>query len=396
MNKNIKIHKQVKKTSSSNNKLSKYILGTCLISACSLIPMPSHALSAVADTGASFPGLGYGAQILDIILKNWNNPDQTATGTTTITLRIAKDGRPFSCETRAFSSSKLTDASFCDTVANIGTFPPYAGTQNPEITLTFRHNGVAKSANQALLNSQANIDTTLHSQPAPTTPTIRTQPDPYHQAGQTYNMQNATQAQQIPTLTPETAPSPTQAELQQNHHLAQQPLLPTDQVSILSSNPPINPQTNAPVHTQNLPQSTTATQTNDTILPESTINPLEANEHNISHEPQRAITREEALAPPSENLVLPEKAMEEYSKQIFMQARTQIRPPNNIEKGTYSTIARIDITGSGTLQNVVVQKSSGNKELDESVISVLKNNVNYPPTPNRDQQSIWLTFTIKK
>lgn len=384
----ISIHNDI--TLSTKTNLSKLFLSISLASTCVFSAVPAHALSASSDMGTSFPGIGYGAQVLDIVLKNWHNPDPSATGTTSITLRLAKDGRPFSCETRAFSSSRMTDASFCETIAKIGTFPSYVGTQNPEITLTFRHDGLQQTNQQSpqnTLNNHSNQNTILppssHSVPPATTPlnTPIQSPDPYHTS------QNSAY-QQIPTLPPETAPSPTQAQLQQNHNLTQQPILSSDQVSILNNTSNNTP----PLHMQNNPQNTNLTAN----YPTTPVYEPAQEEHNKNHEPQREITREEALAPPSNSLVLPEVAMQQYSQQIFTQARTRIRPPHNIDQGTYSTVARIDINGRGGLQKVSVQKSSGNKQFDDAVLAVLTNEVTYPPTPNHDQQSIWLTFTIKK
>lgn len=367
-----------------SNSISKFVLSMSLVSTCVFSAMPAYALNAVSDMGASFPGIGYGAQVLDIVLENWKNPDPSATGTTSITIRLAKDGRPFSCETRAFSSSKITDASFCETIAKIGAFPPYVGTQNPEITLTFRHDSAVDSLSKMpQLPSSHGSEAELLSTASPSirNNSLGTQNlDPYH-TGQ--NLLD----EQTPSLVLDTAPSPTQAQLQQNHNLAQQPILSSDQVNILNS-----ASSSTPPHMQNMEQNFTSL-TNPTLTPTMTTGQADLQK---SHEPQREITREEALTPPSENLVLPEVAMEEYSQKIFMQARTHIRPPHNIEHGTYSTVARIDISATGGLQNISVQKSSGNKQFDDAVIAVLKNNVTYPPTPNQDQQSIWLTFTIRK
>lgn len=329
--------------------LSTYLTGFAITGSICFLPYPSHALSAAADTGSSYPGVGYGAQVLNIVLDTWENPDPTVEGITSITLRIANDGRPFSCEIRKFSSSQIADTSLCDTVAQIGTFPAPAMNQNSEITLTFVHEkkNILDSQN-ANINNQ-NLDSNIQ---------------------QTENSTNNTKS-----------------FLNPNNNLVN-PSTHSTTTPIIQESTNINPEIEKKENIQ--------IQTNDTPQMPSTITtPQMPSTITTPQQEDIKITREEALMPPSENLILPAEAMKTYSQNLTAQVRKLINVPV-IPRGKYKTSVRVDIDPKGVLRSSSIHKSSGQSKLDNEILRVLQQEIAYPPTPHNDHQSIWLTFIVQK
>ena len=341
------------------------IMGSCFI------PSPAHALAVSADTGNFYPGVGYGAQVLDMVLEAWKNPDPTATGTTSITLRIAKDGRPFSCETRRFSSSKITDASLCDTAAKIAQFPEPFGTQNSEIILTFVHE--QKTNSTAIDNKNSDVNNT---DPAGAENTVG--------AGQ--GLESSGNANQIGTGT---------AVQQQGNQSSAVGTAPMDQ----NSNAPLRDTSGIATDTKSSPVANNSLPSvGSTLIAPSTNAQTQASVPSTTETPVSTLTdskKEDSSAQSSNNMIRADEAMQKYSQDIFNQARALLEIPL-LPDGTYKAVMRVDIAPEGSAKNIAVQTSSGKPEMDNEILRVLRNEVNYPPTPYNDPQSIWLTFTVRK
>ena len=342
-----KKHSCSTKNFSASNFINKLATLTAFGAACLFIaPTPAHALIAVADTTNSYPGIGYGAIVLDSLLDSWKNPDPKAEGVTSVTLRIAKDGRPFSCEIRRSSSSQITDTSICDAVAHIGTFPAPTSVQNTEIILTFMHDNK---------NEKTEIQNT-----------------------EIQNTENSMQDKKADINTDKSLTTQS-AVITHVSTPALQELDALDSSKI-----------------QNQASTKTVESPDNTTIKENSVNKVPTTTPMVTdHQEDVQITREEALSPPSADLVLPAEAMKEYSQNVFKQAASLINVPM-MPDGTYKTIVRVDIDPKGRLKKSTVQTSSGASKLDNEILRVLREEIKYPSTPHNDHQSIWLTFIIQK
>jgi TonB family protein len=102
-----------------------------------LAASPAGAVSVSADSNG-----GYGAQVMDVILANWQKP-ANASGSTSVIVRITNDGRPFSCELRKSSGNAGVDDAICLAVAKAGSFPPTPYAAPAEVALTFLYDSIA-------------------------------------------------------------------------------------------------------------------------------------------------------------------------------------------------------------------------------------------------------------
>lgn len=305
----------------------------------------AEALTVSADT-KGYLGLSYGEKVLNSILQNWQRPQEEAAGRTAVIVRVAKDGRPFSCEIRQNSTSTAVDNSICQTVAEIGHFPPLETHDTGEIYLSFVHDDKAFAAMQkdGLPNSQA--------------------PEPI--AGE----------EQV-----ETVKNPIDSPIDEIQEKTQ-----TD-VEF------------APLSEGNLAQHEKATEniSREFSMPQEAVT-VNSGTSLLATEPQPQtiiISREEALQPPSADLIDPSAGTQAYSQEILKQAAPKIRIPSSVS-GTYQVVVRVDLTGNGILKNAAINKSSQNAAIDKEVLRVLQNEVQYPPLPDKSDQSLWLTFNIRK
>lgn len=345
-----------------------------LLSLLGLVPFTSaHALAVSAET-KPFLDVNYGENVLNTILTRWQKPQVQVTGVSGITIRLAKDGRPYSCEVRHHSTSIDVDNSLCQTVSQIGQFPPLKASDTGEVYLTFVHDNTpflhAKNGEIAVDNQTAN------------------------------EQQIAMEGKEQVDTVRNSVASPIR-EIQKSAQVD------VESSSIVDENVPVQPlavpvtqNTQAPQIIQNAQSApyhqTTATvnntQTNAAIDPAANNSALP-----IATEPQPQtirISREEALQAPSANLADPAQFVQAYSQDILRQASPKIRIPSNIS-GKYQVIARIDVLGEGKLKNVRITKSSQNPIIDNEILRVLSQEVRYAPLPN-SEQSMWLTFNITK
>lgn len=306
----------------------------------------ARALTVSSDT-KGYLGSSYGEKVLNAILQHWQKPQVQVSGRTAITLRIAKDGRPYSCEIRQNSTSTVIDNSICQTVAQIAHFPPLEANDTGEVYLSFVHD------DNAFL--QPNPEETAAIQPAAAPITgseqVETIKNPIENPLEELQQQSQTDIESAPIT--ENNARHEQAIQQINSEFA------ADQ--------------------QSLTQSTGA------ALP-------------LATEPQPqtiVISREEALQPPSADLADPSAGIQAYSQEILKQAAPKIRIPSSIE-GTYQVVVRVDLAADGTLKNASINKSSQNQTIDSEILRVLRSEVHYPPIPNKSDQSLWLTFNVRK
>lgn len=318
----------------------------------------AHALAVSADT-KPFLDVNYGESVLNTILASWQKPQLDVSGVTAVTIRLAKDGRPYSCEVRHSSSNPAVDNSICETVSQIGQFQPLKANDTGEVYLTFVHD------NRPFLqvkNQELPVNT---SAPAPA------------MAG----------SEQVDTVR-NSVSNPIQ-ELQKSSQMD------VESSSIADENVPMQAaavpgmqnaqpvQANAPA-TQNINTPAVIPQTQDSLP--------------LATEPQPntiKISRQEALQEPSQNLADPAQFVQAYSYNILRQASPKIRIPSNFS-GKYQVVARIDVLGEGKLKNAQITKSSQNKMIDDEILRVLTQEVQYAPLPNKSEQSMWLTFNITK
>lgn len=350
--------------------MNKKILFLSLLS---LIPFTSaHALAVSAET-KPFLDVNYSENVLNTLLSKWQRPQVQVTGVTGVTIRLAKDGRPYSCEVRHHSSSPDVDNSICQTVSQIGHFPPLKASDTGEAYLTFVHD------NTPFLQAK-NEEPAANSQLAPE----------MAMAGQ----------EQVDTVR-NSVNNPIR-EIQKSANVD------VESSSIIDENVPVQPlETPAVQNTQNTAQVIQNTQSAQGYQTATAINTTQTNTVTsssvntsalpIATEPQPQtikISREEALKAPSANIADPAQFVQAYSQDILRQASPKIRIPSNIT-GRYQVVARIDVLGEGKLKNVKITKSSQNQIIDNEILRVLSQEVRYAPLPN-NEQSMWLTFNITK
>lgn len=350
--------------------MNKKILFLSLLS---LIPFTSaHALAVSAET-KPFLDVNYSENVLNTLLSKWQRPQVPVTGVTGVTIRLAKDGRPYSCEVRHHSSSPDVDNSICQTVSQIGHFPPLKASDTGEVYLTFVHD------NTPFLQAK-NEEPAANSQLAPE----------MAMAGQ----------EQVDTVR-NSVNNPIR-EIQKSANVD------VESSSIIDENVPVQPlETPAVQNTQNTAQVIQNTQSAQGYQTATAINTTQTNTVTsssvntsalpIATEPQPQtikISREEALKAPSANIADPAQFVQAYSQDILRQASPKIRIPSNIT-GRYQVVARIDVLGEGKLKNVKITKSSQNQIIDNEILRVLSQEVRYAPLPN-NEQSMWLTFNITK
>ncbi len=345
-----------------------------LLSLFSLIPFTSaHALAVSAET-KPFLDVNYSENVLNTILTRWQRPQVQVTGVTGITIRLAKDGRPYSCEVRHHSTSLDVDNSLCQTVSQIGQFPPVKASDTGEVYLTFVHDNTpflqAKNEENAVsqqtppemaMAGQEQVDTVRNSVSNP----IRE-----IQKSSQVNVESSSIIEESVPLAAVPAGQETQnTQVIQNTQSAQ-----GCQTTTTINTTQTNSANNSAVNTS----------VNNSALP-------------IATEPQPQtirISREEALQAPSANLADPAQFVQAYSQDILRQASPKIRIPSNIS-GKYQVVVRIDVLGEGKLKNVKITKSSQNQIIDNEILRVLSQEVRYYPLPN-PEQSMWLTFNVTK
>ena len=313
--------------------------------------IPYHSANALTASSETKPFLAanYGEKVLNTILTKWKKTQTEVTGITAITIRMAQDGRPYSCEIRHNSSSPDTDNSICRTVAEIGQFPPLEANDTGEIYLSFVHD------NEPFL-------------PAATEQNIK----------QTVN------------ATEQTISGKEQVDKIKN------PI--ENPIHEIQKNTQVNIDESAITDENALPQQSKINQTVQKQNPETGTAVNTASSLPLATKPQpqtMVISREEALQPPSKNLADPAQFIQTYSQDILRQASPKIRIPSNVQ-GKYQVIARIDVSAEGKLKNAAITKSSANTILDGEILRVLTKEVVYAPLPNKTEQSIWLTFNITK
>ncbi len=97
----------------------------------------AHAFIASADMSN-----GYSSTVLQTVLQYYTMPTE-ATGHTTVLIRIANDGRPYSCEMLASSQDYTVDDAICAAVARAQRFaPPPNNMPSAEVSLTFVYDDV--------------------------------------------------------------------------------------------------------------------------------------------------------------------------------------------------------------------------------------------------------------
>ncbi len=313
--------------------------------------IPYHSANALTASSETKPFLAanYGEKVLNTILTKWKKPQTEVTGVTAITIRMAQDGRPYSCEIRHHSSSPDTDNSICRTVAEIGQFPPLEANDTGEIYLSFVHD------NKPFLPAAAEQD-----------------------IKQTVNAKEQTISgkEQVDKIK-----NPIENPI---HEIQKNAQVNIDESAITDENA--------------LPQQSKINQTVQKQNPETGAAANTASSLPLATKPQpqtMVISREEALQPPSKDLADPAQFIQTYSQDILRQASPKIRIPSNVQ-GKYQVIARIDVSAEGKLKNAAITKSSANTILDGEILRVLTKEVVYAPLPNKTEQSIWLTFNITK
>lgn len=326
---------------------TKHLLISLLLGS---VPLSSaHALAVSSET-KPFLGVNYSETVLDSILAKWQKPHIDVSGVTAVTIRLAKDGRPYSCEIKHHSSSLEVDNSICQTVSQIGHFQPLQTNDTGEVYLTFVHDN-----------------------------------KPFLQGNKEENFiapQNEISgSEQIDTVR-NSVSNPIQ-ELQKSSQID------VESSSIIEENAPMEP-----VVTQNA-QDTQLTQNSAAATMQ---NNAENSSLPLATAPQPntiKISRAEALQEPSKDLVDPSQFTHAYSQEILRQASPKIRIPSNFS-GKYQVVVRIDVLGNGTLKNAQIIKSSQQKVIDDEILRVLTKEVQYAPLPQKREESMWLTFNITK
>lgn len=345
-----------------------------LLSLFSLIPFTSaHALAVSAET-KPFLDVNYSENVLNTILTRWQRPQVQVTGVTGITIRLAKDGRPYSCEVRHHSTSLDVDNSLCQTVSQIGQFPPVKASDTGEVYLTFVHDNTpflqAKNEENAVSQQTPPEMTMAGQEQVDTVRNSVSNPIREIQKSSQVNVESSSIIEENVPLAAVPAGQETQnTQVIQNTQSAQ-----GCQTTTTINTTQTNSANNSAVNTS----------VNNSALP-------------IATEPQPQtirISREEALQAPSANLADPAQFVQAYSQDILRQASPKIRIPSNIS-GKYQVVVRIDVLGEGKLKNVKITKSSQNQIIDNEILRVLSQEVRYYPLPN-PEQSMWLTFNVTK
>lgn len=349
---------------------TKYLLFSLFLGS---IPFSSaHALAVSAET-KPFLDVNYGESVLNTLLASWQKPQLDVSGVTAVTVRVAKDGRPYSCEVRHHSSNPAVDNSICETVSQIGQFQPLKANDTGEIYLTFVHDN--KPFLQAK-SPQLPVNTAV-SAPA---------------AAMAGNEQVDTVRNSVSNPIRELQKS-SQMDVESSSIVDEN--VPMQSTAVPAVQNARSLQTNAPV-TQNLQTNMPAAQNMQTSAP--AMQQTQPSSLPLATEPQPntiKISRQEALQEPSQNLADPAQFVQAYSYNILRQASPKIRIPSNFS-GKYQVVARIDVLGEGKLKNAQITKSSQNMTIDNEILRVLTQEVQYAPLPNKSEQSMWLTFNITK
>lgn len=326
---------------------TKHLLVSLLLGS---IPVSSaHALAVSSET-KPFLGVNYSENVLNTLLAAWQKPQIDVSGVTAVTIRLAKDGRPYSCEIKHNSSSPDVDNSICQTVSQIGHFQPLQANDTGEVYLTFVHDNkpfLQEKKEENLLSPQNEISGN----------------------------------EQVDTV--QNSVNNPIRELQKSSHID------VESSTIIEENVPVKP-----VVTQNT-QDTQLTQNSTAVTIQ---NNTENSALPLATAPQPntiKISRAEALQEPSKDLVDPAQFTHAYSQEILRQASPKIRIPSNFS-GKYQVVVRIDVLGSGKLKNAQIIKSSQQKVIDDEILRVLTQEVQYAPLPQKREESMWLTFNITK
>jgi TonB family protein len=324
---------------------TKHLLVSLLLGS---IPVSSaHALAVSSET-KPFLGVNYSENVLNTLLAAWQKPQIDVSGVTAVTIRLAKDGRPYSCEIKHNSSSPDVDNSICQAISQIGHFQPLQANDTGEVYLTFVHDNkpfLQEKKEEHLLNSQNEISGN----------------------------------EQVDTVQ-NSVDNPIR-ELQKSSHID------VESSTIIEENVSAKPVLSPDTQHRQLTQNSAAIQNNaaNSSLPLAT-----APQPNTIK-----ISRAEALQEPSKDLVDPAQFTHAYSQEILRQASPKIRIPSNFS-GKYQVVVRIDVLGSGKLKNAQIIKSSQQKVIDNEILRVLTQEVQYAPLPQKLEESMWLTFNITK
>lgn len=324
---------------------TKHLLVSLLLGS---IPVSSaHALAVSSET-KPFLGVNYSENVLNTLLAAWQKPQIDVSGVTAVTIRLAKDGRPYSCEIKHNSSSPDVDNSICQAISQIGHFQPLQANDTGEVYLTFVHDNkpfLQEKKEEHLLNSQNEISGN----------------------------------EQVDTVQ-NSVDNPIR-ELQKSSHID------VESSTIIEENVSAKPVLSPDTQHRQLTQASAAIQNNaaNSSLPLAT-----APQPNTIK-----ISRAEALQEPSKDLVDPAQFTHAYSQEILRQASPKIRIPSNFS-GKYQVVVRIDVLGSGKLKNAQIIKSSQQKVIDNEILRVLTQEVQYAPLPQKLEESMWLTFNITK
>lgn len=402
-------------------------------------PHTSYALEAASiDSTNTYPGIGYSAKVLDIILNNWYNPDTNAQGQTGVLINIAPNGKPYSCEVYRSSSSLTTDNSICATVANIGEFPKPSQNQNSELALTFFHTkdtiapAFSSQTNATLSPSQNNSN--LTSSPTPSQEqgnlaselTLNSNSSSLPETDTFNSSVNTNTGEDLAVFNMKDAPNTNStnadSNLQTSHAKARQSETP-------EANQNINPQTSKyesvddvlaslaligvneenqkasvvqnMADTKAIPNTTSNTTSNVTatdlsseenvITPKAKKNSFDPSIHYDDPEDVSSST----YTAPVNDLATSNKLVKEYSQNIFNQARAKINT-STFPKGKYQVIAMTDLQHNGTLIEATIYKSSGVATIDEEILRVLRTEVKYPKLPDIACEKMWLTFNVHR
>ena len=324
---------------------TKHLLLAALIGS---MPLSSAHALAVSSEVKPFLGVNYSETVLNAILAKWQKPQIDVSGVTAVIIRLAKDGRPYSCEIKHHSSSLEVDNSICQTVSQIGHFSPLQTNDTGEVYLTFVHDNkpfLQQKPEESLIVVQNEISGN----------------------------------EQVDTVR-NSVSNPI-------HELQKSSQLDVESSTIIEDNSATNP-----VGVMETPQAQTNT------APAAIQNTTENFSLPLATEPQPntiKISRAEALQEPSKDLVDPSQFIHAYSQEILKQASPKIRIPSNFS-GKYQVVVRIDVLGNGQLKNAQIIKSSQQKVIDDEILRVLTQEVQYAPLPQKREESMWLTFNITK
>ncbi len=377
--------------------MSKLFLLLCL-----LAPMQAKAFVATIEN-IPVSSEAYAKSVLNMVLSAYNPPLGTQ-GSAKVLVKIAKDGRPYSCELKNQVTGYEVYNSICNAVLNVQPFGPID--QNfIEITMTFEHAEPFTGIEDRILPPIASVDE-IFSNAESRNQNNSQENIPQVQENQSVEQDNTLVVQEIlPEQQEESSDNTvnqhtnlaTDGEMNTNtevisnntNNLASTDL-PTIAVGTTANTPsndiPLTTiqsgqeqNTQAPVYSERLENESIPTAIENQEI--ESVSNVNTNQENIAIERSTSINNGN---------------MQSYKELVHSKIESHILIPLELKSGRYEVEVGMMVDGAGDLLYYSILESSGSEFADDAVIRALSGDKVIPPTPNGQEEELILHFTIVK